>query len=88
MDWLVPDVPKSIQNKINHERYIDQRERWASKSSENHLKHAVEESDKLRGEFKIPNAIAEILVNETDTNLNHRPRSKGKIRKDLSSENP
>ncbi|CAF0770703.1 unnamed protein product [Adineta steineri] len=88
MDWLVPDVPKSIQNKINHERYIDQRERWASKLSEDHLKHAVEISDGLRGEFKIPNAIAEILVNETDTNLNHRPRSKGKIRNDLSSENP
>ncbi|CAF0816209.1 unnamed protein product [Adineta steineri] len=88
MDWLVPDVPKSIQNKIKHERYIDQRERWASKLSEDHLKHAVEKSDELRGILKISNALSETLVNETDTNLNHRPRSKGKIRKDLSSENP
>ncbi|CAF4427019.1 unnamed protein product [Adineta steineri] len=30
MNWLVPDVPKTIQNKIDHERYIDQRERWTT----------------------------------------------------------
>lgn len=41
MQWLVPDVPKKIQNKIDHERYIDQRERWKSKSNEDHLKTAV-----------------------------------------------
>ncbi|CAF3392764.1 unnamed protein product [Rotaria sp. Silwood1] len=38
MQWLVPDVPKSIQDKIAHERYIDQRERWASNKREENIK--------------------------------------------------
>ena len=37
MEWLVPDVPRSIKNKIDHERYIDQRERWASKTPDEQL---------------------------------------------------
>jgi len=32
--WLVPDVPKKIQNKVDHERFIDQRERWTSRTNE------------------------------------------------------
>jgi cytochrome c oxidase assembly factor CtaG len=47
MQWLVPDVPKTIQNKIDHERYIDQRERWASKESEDHFKDAVIASEAI-----------------------------------------
>lgn len=30
MQWLVPSVPKKIKDKIDHERYIDQSERWAN----------------------------------------------------------
>ena len=41
MQWLVPDVPKKIQNKIDHERYIDQRERWMSKSAEEHVETSL-----------------------------------------------
>jgi hypothetical protein len=47
MEWLVPDIPKTIQNKIDHERYIDQRERWASKATEDHIKDAVVISEAL-----------------------------------------
>ena len=32
MQWLVPDVPKSVQDKIARERFIDQQERWSSRS--------------------------------------------------------
>ncbi|CAF0946662.1 unnamed protein product [Adineta ricciae] len=38
MYWLVPSVPKTIQNKIDRERYIDQRERWASKERDDTFK--------------------------------------------------
>ena len=41
MEWLVPDVPKNIKNKIDHERYIDQRERWASKTPDEQLTTAA-----------------------------------------------
>ena len=47
MQWLVPDVPRTIQNKIDHERYIDQRERWASKTTADHLKTAVISSEAI-----------------------------------------
>jgi hypothetical protein len=40
MQWLVPDVPKSVQDKIAHERSIDQKERWASKSKASPLDQA------------------------------------------------
>ncbi|UJR10628.1 hypothetical protein I4U23_014825 [Adineta vaga] len=30
MQWLVANVPKNVQNKIDRERFIDQRERWTS----------------------------------------------------------
>ena len=32
LQWAVPNVPRSVQEKIDHERYIDQQERWTSKS--------------------------------------------------------
>lgn len=47
IQWLVSDIPRDIQNKIKHERYIDQRERWLSKATEDHLKTAVISSEVL-----------------------------------------
>lgn len=41
------DVPQSIQDKIDHERFIDQRERWASKTTADNFKDAVVASDAL-----------------------------------------
>jgi CBS domain containing-hemolysin-like protein len=41
MKWLVQDIPKDIANKIKHERYIDQRERWSSKATEDDLAKAA-----------------------------------------------
>ena len=32
LQWALPNVPRSVQEKIDDERYIDQQERWASKS--------------------------------------------------------
>jgi hypothetical protein len=57
MQCLVPDVPKTIQNKIDHERYIDQQERWASKTTENHFKDAVIASEALSRMFKSSDEI-------------------------------
>ena len=56
MQWLVPDVPKKIQNKIDHERYIDQRERWISKSNDDPLRATVISSE----------AIARMMRNGTN----------------------
>jgi hypothetical protein len=55
MEWLVPDVPKKIQNKIDHERYIDQRERWISKTNEDNFKDAVIVSEAISKMVKLPN---------------------------------
>jgi heme/copper-type cytochrome/quinol oxidase subunit 1 len=57
IDWLVPDVPKKIQNKIDHERFIDQRERWASGTSEKNFKHAVIASEAISKMTKHENKI-------------------------------
>ncbi|CAF2781671.1 unnamed protein product [Rotaria sp. Silwood2] len=49
MQWLVPDVPKTIQDKIAHEHYIDQRERWASNRREENFEqpdHTSRETSK------------------------------------------
>jgi hypothetical protein len=63
MQWLVPDVPQKIQNNIDHERYIDQRERWASKTTADCLKTAVISSEAIskmikRANGNYPGAIA------------------------------
>lgn len=41
IQWLVPDVPQEIQDKIDHERYIDQSERWGGITEEKKFKHAA-----------------------------------------------
>jgi hypothetical protein len=47
LQWLVPDVPKKIQDKIDHERYIDQRERWANRTIEQQLSTVVTASEAI-----------------------------------------
>ena len=74
MQWLVPDVPKFIQNKIDHERYIDQRERWASKVTEDHLREAAVAAEAVNRLLKLPNASAGTLTNWM-ANDSIRPRS-------------
>ena len=32
LEWLIPDVPQSVKERIERERYIDQQGRWANKS--------------------------------------------------------
>ncbi|CAM4777756.1 unnamed protein product [Rotaria magnacalcarata] len=34
IQWMIPDVPKDIQDKIDHERYMEQNERWNNKENE------------------------------------------------------
>lgn len=76
MQWLVPDVPKYIQNKIDHERYIDQRERWSSKFTEDNLKEAMVALEASTKMMKLPRR------NSNDENT-IRPRNRDKV----SSEN-
>ncbi|CAF4512927.1 unnamed protein product [Rotaria socialis] len=71
MDWLVPDVPQTIQNKINHERYIDQYERWASKTTEKNFKHAAIASEAI---FKMANPLSgkrKDPINEDENSSKH-----------------
>jgi len=87
MQWLVPDVPKTIQNKIDHERYIDQRERWASKTTEDHFKDAVIASEALSKMINRPNGKIKMPINEMITISNHPRNRKGQAEVQLSSDN-
>lgn len=55
MEWLVPDVPRKIQDKINHERYIDQRERWSTRTTEHNFKDAMIASEAIAKMNQLPN---------------------------------
>ncbi|CAF2393453.1 unnamed protein product [Rotaria sp. Silwood2] len=70
MQWLVPDVPKKIQNKIDHERYIDQHERWASKQTEDHFKDAIISSEAVTKMITSSNGTIKAPVNENDVSSN------------------
>ena len=47
MQWLVPDVPKDIQDKIKHERFLDQTERWTNRENEDKFKVAAAASEAI-----------------------------------------
>jgi hypothetical protein len=86
IQWLVPDVPKTIQNKIDHERYIDQRERWASKASEDHFKDAIIASEALSKMMNRSNGIIKMPINEMSTTLNHARNRKGQVGVEVSTD--
>ncbi len=69
MQWLVPDVPKKIQDKINHERYIDQRERWASQTNEEKFNHAVTASAAISKMVQRPDENTIYSVNENNKQI-------------------
>jgi hypothetical protein len=87
MQWLVPDVPKTIQNKIDHERYIDQRERWASKTTENHFKDAAIASEALVKIMKRPNGNIKARVDENGASSSRPGRQRRHFSVQLSSDN-
>ena len=66
MQWLVPDVPRTIQDKIDHERYIDQRERWSSKRSEDTFKDAVIATEAVSKILKRANLNARFSVDDSN----------------------
>ena len=71
MQWLVPDVPQTIQNKIDHERFIDQRERWTSKQSEDHFKDAAIVSEALSKIIQRTNGHVKVSTDENSSEINH-----------------
>ncbi len=87
MQWLVPDVPKSIKNQIDHERYIDQRERWASKLTEDHLQDAAIASEALTKILTLPNGNTKASTKEISTDSNRRRSRKVRIGTESFSEN-
>ncbi len=66
MQWLVPDVPRKIQNKIDHERYIDQHERWASETNKDHFKDVAIATDAMMRMFNAPNRNTQSPTIKTD----------------------
>lgn len=77
MQWLVPDVPRFIQNKIDHERYIDQRERWASKATEDHLRDAACLTKSVTHMLQITGRTDDAFVDQTDGSaMRSRSRTK------------
>jgi len=86
IQWLVPDVPKTIQNKIDHERYIDQRERWASKTNEDHFKNAIIASEALSKLMNRSNGIIKVPIDEMSTASNHARNRKGQVGVELSTD--
>ncbi len=75
MQWLVPDVPKHIQNKIDHERFIDQRERWASQTNKDNFESAIPASKALAKLAGMPNGNT-TSPNRSNTISSSRSNSK------------
>src|SRR5690348_5638753 len=55
IEWLIADVPEKIQNKIDHEHFIDQRERWASRTNKENFQDAIIASEAVSKMINIPN---------------------------------
>ncbi|CAF1193623.1 unnamed protein product [Rotaria sordida] len=87
MQWLVPDVPKKIQNNIDHERYIDQRERWASKTTEAHFKDAITASEALSKIIRPSSGTVKTLVNEDYVSSKHSRGRNRRVEAQLSLDN-
>lgn len=79
MQWLVPDVPRKIQDKIDHERYIDQRERWSSKRSDDTFKDAVIATEAVSQLLKRANGNTRLSVDD-----NHLPSSQPRNAKGIN----
>lgn len=78
IQWLVSDVPRVIQNKIDHERYIDQRERWGSKTTEDHLKTVAISSEAI-------SRMIERMKNNIDRDIHNRRTPSAKSRRQRNS---
>ena len=53
MQWLVSDVPKSVRERIERGRFIDQRERWSSKNPD--------DEDKLKDVLVTSHTMSKII---------------------------
>lgn len=88
IQWLVPDVPQGIRDKIDHERYIDQSERWGAQTEEKKFKHAAIVSEAVA---KIENRGKKPMT-PSPTKANHHspsgppPHRRGVIRVRISPE--
>ncbi|CAF4830476.1 unnamed protein product [Rotaria sp. Silwood1] len=87
MEWLVPDIPKKIQNKIDHERYIDQRERWASKQTEDHFKDAIISSEILSKIITPSNGTVKAPVKNNYVSSNYSRGRKRQVELQLPLDN-
>jgi hypothetical protein len=89
LQWLVPDVPKTIQDKIDHERYIDQCERWANRTSEQQLSNVVTVSEAVVKMTKGRNESAKSITTTDDQSPAEQPNRKRSSRlRVLSEEKP
>ncbi|CAF3714176.1 unnamed protein product [Adineta steineri] len=73
LNWLVPDVPKTIQNKIDHERYIDQRERWTHETTDEKFKQAAVTSEAISRMFRISTNLPNSTLETKDKPPTQRP---------------
>lgn len=78
MQWLVPDVPKSVQDKITYERFIDQQGRWLNSSKPSEFENAnvdaraVGKMEKRLDSQNRGNAIIKSPMKITGTTSNRR----------------
>jgi hypothetical protein len=72
---FISDVPKDVQEKIRHELFLDQSERWSSQMTRNELRSAVQSNgEKSRTD---DNQIGQrVYYKANETNLQRRTKRK------------
>lgn len=75
----MPDVPEKIQNNIDHERFIDQQERWTSETSQENFREAIHVTRAL-SRLVQESKLDPQPTNKFNENISHRPSSNSTIR--------
>ncbi|CAF1416043.1 unnamed protein product [Adineta steineri] len=76
MNWLVPDVPKTIQNKIDHKRYIDQRERCTHETTDEKSEQNAVASEAISRIFRPPSNLPNFTVETKDESSTRQSKQK------------
>ncbi|CAF1501055.1 unnamed protein product, partial [Didymodactylos carnosus] len=66
MQWIIPDVPKKIQEKIDYENYIAQQVRWTSSTIKTQLKNAVKATAVVSDMNRIMTADSNLTESQKD----------------------
>jgi hypothetical protein len=86
MQWLIPDVPEKIQDQIDHQRFIDQRERWARLATDHDLNIAVTTTQAMSKFAHHPNGRINTPVKVKEKSATRQPNRRAHINVRISPE--